>query len=208
MEDKKEYILTESYQLFRKYGVRSLSMDDIARELGISKKTLYQHFENKSDLMSKILYKLVHSEEYSCAPPRLDELNAIDVLLEVSRQVSEQMNNLNPAIVFDLQKYYPKVFSLFVSTKRDHALREIIKNFRQGIEEGIYRDDLDVELVARLYVKKLEDSHDAEFLKAINFSFDKVFEVMFDSHIRGIANAKGIAYYEEKIKNNLNLTTA
>jgi len=74
------------------------------------------------------------------------------------------------------------------------------QNFTQGIAEGIYRNDLDIDLVARLYIQKLVDVHDPEFLSSVNFGFEKVFQVMFDNHIRGIANTEGLAYYEKQIK--------
>ena len=77
---------------------------------------------------------------------------------------------------------------------------QIKQNFEQGIAEGLYRNDLNIELVARLYIQKLEDVHNQEFLESVNFGFEKVFEVMFDNHIRGIANAEGLDYYENQIK--------
>jgi hypothetical protein len=133
-------------------------------------------------------------------------MNAIDILLAVSRNVSQQMKDLNPINAFELQKYYPSIFREFVIRKRDHVFEQVKRNFVQGIEEGIYRNDLDVDLVARLYIQKLVDVHDPEFLSSVNFGFEKVFQVMFDNHIRGIANTEGLAYYEKQIKmSNINI---
>lgn len=198
MDDKMGLILRVSGTLFRKYGIRSISMDDIARELGMSKKTLYQYVENKTDLIEKLLSHLV-SDSTACITDDNRNLNAIDILLQVSIKVSAEIKELNPALAFDLEKFYPTLFRSFVNAKRDHVYQKIKENLEQGAREGIYRNDVDSDLVARLYVQKLIDVHDPEFLSSVDFSFEKVFQVMFDNHIRGIANPSGLAYYEKQI---------
>jgi hypothetical protein len=139
-------------------------------------------------------------ESNICIDGDIKNMNAIDILLAVSRNVSRQMKDLNPINAYELQKYYPSIYRDFILKKRDHVYTTLKQNFVQGIAEGIYRNDLDVDLVARLYIQKLVDVHDPEFLSSVNFGFEKVFQVMFDNHIRGIANAEGLAYYEKQIK--------
>lgn len=186
--------------MFRKYGIRSISMDDLARELGMSKKTLYQYVENKTDLIEKMLNHMIDTST-ACITPETDrsEMNAIDILLAVSIKVSKEINEMNPAVAFDLEKFYPALYRNFVNSKRDHVYRKIKENLEQGMQEGIYRTDLDSGLVARLYVQKLIDLHDPEFISSGDFSFEKIFQVMFDNHIRGISNPAGLAYYEKQI---------
>lgn len=206
MDEKLERILSECFLLFKKYGIKSVSMDDLARELGMSKKTIYQYVENKSDLVEKVLNYEMGKEGLACLPGVIEKMNAIDILLAVSKNVSKQLQDLNPANAYDLQKYYPVIYRDFILRKRDHVFEQVKQNFAQGISEGIYRNDLDIDLVARLYIQKLVDVHDPEFLSSVNFSFEKVFQVMFDNHIRGIANAEGLKYYEQQIQNTtLNL---
>jgi len=200
MDEKVEHILSESLRLFKKNGIRSVSMDDVSKELGMSKKTIYQYFSNKTELIEKVLGYMHEKERIPCIGEDTKNMNAIDILLAVSRSVSEQMKDMNPINAFELQKYYPAIYREFVSRKRDHVFEQVKQNFIQGISEGIYRTDLDVDLVARLYIQKLVDVHDADFLASVNFGFEKVFQVMFDNHIRGIANAEGLAYYEKQIK--------
>lgn len=200
MDEKLERILSESLRLFKKNGIRSVTMDDVSKELGMSKKTIYQYFANKTELVEQVLSLMLTRESTVCLSEDERKMNAIDILLAVSRNVSKQMKDLNPINAFELQKYYPVLFREFVNRKREHVFEQVKKNFTQGIAEGIYRDDLNVELVTRLYIQKLEDVHNPEFLESVNFGFEKVFEVMFDNHIRGIANAEGLAYYEKQIK--------
>lgn len=201
MDEKLEKILRESARLFSKYGIRSLSMDDICRELAISKKTLYQYVESKADLISHILQNAFSKHGKGMLEFIEGEHNAIDELLAVSRKVCLNMQNFNPSIIFDLQKYYPEIYKTHYDAKMIAIFNDIKANLIKGIAEGLYRDEMDVDLVARLYVQKLEDVHDPSFLASMAAdvsSYAKVFHVMFDNHIRGICNAKGLAYYEKQ----------
>ena len=200
MDEKIDRILSESLRLFMKNGIRSISMDDIAKELGMSKKTIYQYVANKTELVQMVLDYMREKESNICIDGDISKMNAIDVLLAVSQNVSRQMKDFNPINAYELQKYYPTIFREFILKKRDHVFQQVKQNFAQGIAEGIYRNDLDIDLVARLYIQKLVDVHDPEFLSSVNFGFEKVFQVMFDNHIRGIANAEGLAYYEKQTK--------
>jgi AcrR family transcriptional regulator len=198
MDEKLDRILSESTRLFKKNGIRSVSMDDISKELGMSKKTIYQYFANKTELVEKVLAYMHEKERIPCIGEDTTNMNAIDILLAVSRNVSVQLKDMNPINAYELQKYYPASYREFIIRKRDHVFEQVKQNFTQGIAEGIYRNDLDIDLVARLYIQKLVDVHDPEFLSSTNFGFEKVFQVMFDNHIRGIANAVGLAYYEKQ----------
>jgi TetR/AcrR family transcriptional regulator, cholesterol catabolism regulator len=201
MDEKLEKILRESARLFSKYGIRSLSMDDICRELGISKKTLYQYVESKSDLIARILENTFGEKGRGMINCIEGDHNAIDELLAVSRKVCLNMQNFNPSIIFDLQKYYPEIYKKHYDAKMIAIFNDIKTNLIKGISEGLFRDDMDVDLVARLYVQKLEDVHDPTFLASMAAdvaSYAKVFHVMFDNHIRGICNTTGIAYYEKQ----------
>jgi AcrR family transcriptional regulator len=200
MDEKLDRILTESLRLFMKNGIRSVSMDDISKELGMAKKTIYQYVSNKTELLEMVLNHMREKESNICIDGDKQNMNAIDILLAVSRNVSKQMKDLNPINAYELQKYYPTIYRDFILKKRDHVYSTLKQNFEQGIAERIYRNDLDIDLVARLYIQKLVDVHDPEFLSSVNFGFEKVFQVMFDNHIRGIANAEGLAYYEKQIK--------
>jgi len=206
MDEKVDRILSESLRLFKKNGIRSVSMDDISKELGMSKKTIYQFVANKTELVEKVLSYMHEKEKIPCTDEDTLNMNAIDILLAVSKNVSIQLQDMNPINAYELQKYYPTIYREFIIKKRDHVFEAVKKNFEQGIAEGIYRNDLDIDLVARLYIQKLVDVHDPEFLSSVNFGFEKVFQVMFDNHIRGIANSEGLAYYEKQtniLNNNI-----
>ncbi len=175
-------------------------MDDIARGLAMSKKTLYQYVSNKSELVDKILDYSYNREVALLDKVMEKDMNAIDALLEMSQLINEEMQLFTPAVSFDLHKYYPEIFRKHVEKSQKFAYDAVYKNLKQGIRQGLYRKEINPEILATLYIKKIEDMHSEDFFAQRNFSFDVVFEVMFENHVRGIANAEGIAYFEKRKK--------
>lgn len=198
MDEKFENILMKTHEMFLKYGIRSVSMDDICRELGISKKTLYQYVENKKDLVKNTLEYSLRAKFDDLLKDNDDDNNAIDKLLNSSKMVNKLFKERNTSAVFDLEKYYPEFYKDFLQKRREIILNKIKNNIRAGKSEGLYRDDLDDDLVALLYLQKLEDVTNSEALRMRKISFSKIFEVMFENHIRGISNNAGIEYFEKK----------
>lgn len=181
-------------------------MDDVSRSLGISKKTLYQYVDNKVDLLRKINDYIRELIKERIQELEKLNLNAIDVLLEMSKVANERHFKINPVISFEIKKFYPKVYDDYICTKKEILIGHIIKNLKQGIEEGLYRKELKIDIVAQLYFKKIEDFHNEDNVDFENFSYQKVFKVMFENHIRGIANEAGIKYFEQqKEKLNFNI---
>jgi AcrR family transcriptional regulator len=183
-----------------KYGIRSVSMDDICRELGISKKTLYQYFGNKSELVRHVLEQSFTDFNERITLAEHSDNNAIDDLLELSRVIDEHIKEVNLSISFDLQKYYPEIHREYLEKKRNFTSHYLRKNIEKGIREKYYRPDLNVDVIAKLYMQKIEDLHDPNFYDGDDIPFAEVFHVMFENHIRGIANEKGVKYFEERKK--------
>ena len=197
-ESKYNSIIEGTYKIFTEHGIRNVSMDDLCRMLGISKKTLYQFVENKSDLLKKISLYIRETIVKEMKEIEKMNLNAIDVLLEMSKIATTRHLRINPMITFEFRKYYPQVFNEYMCVKKEVIIENIKKNIRQGIKDGLYREDLDQDIVAHLYFKKIEDFHNPELNDLQNFSYEKIFDVMFENHIRGIANQKGIEYFEKQ----------
>jgi len=200
MEKSLIEILEKVRELFYKFGVRSMSMDDICREVGISRKRIYQIFKSKNDLVEKLLELERQNFEVIFDTDKFDGVNAIDILLMVSKDVSNKFTDVSPSMTFDLKKYYPDIYNKHVEERIEFIFEKIKINLEKGINQGVYRDDLSVELVSRLYIRRLIDLHNADFFPPDKFSFQTLFDVMFDNFIRGIANEKGIEYYEKQKK--------
>ena len=204
MDEKLENIIKKAASMFNEFGIRSVSMDDICHEMGMSKKTLYQYISNKPDLIEKILDYQSKVKFEAISNLLQDDMNAIDILLAISIYVSKMFKEFNPTTDFDLKKYHPEIFKAYTMRKKEIVRKEIEHNLKLGIEQGWYREDLDIELIASLYIQKIKELHDPEFLATGKFSVEKIFEVMLENHIRGIANEKGIKYFEDK-KHDLEL---
>jgi len=197
MESGQIDILERVRQLFFKYGVRSVSIDDICRDLGISKKKLYRDFRSKHDLVSKLLELERRSFEVIFEKYNFDGVNSIDVLLIVSKEISDRFWDISPSMTFDLKKYYPAIYTQHIDDRVEFIFAQIQLNIKKGIRDGMYRDDLSIELIARLYIRRLIDIHNPEYFPE-KFSFQTLFDAMFDNFIRGIATEGGISYYEKQ----------
>jgi AcrR family transcriptional regulator len=197
-DPKLRLILDNTIGLFSEFGIRNVNMDDISRKVGISKKTLYQYVKSKEDLIETLFYydEVKWDNEFSRL--KLDEMNAIEILLQVSLMVFEEMGQLDPKIKYELKKYYESIFSGFMIKKQNHIFDHISKNITKGISEGFYRFDVNVDLVASLYVRNLVDMHNKDYCIIKNITFEQVFQVMFENHIRAISTPEGIAYFEKR----------
>ncbi len=174
-------------------------MDDVARELGISKKTLYEYFNDKEDLVSKVLESQMSQIRSVFEIEKDDDHNAVDHLLEIDHIITAFLKNLSPTIHYDLQKYYPSVFRSLFEYKRGFMFASIKANLERGIKEGLYRSDFNSGIIAQIYVNQIEASLGSGFITSSEFTTNELFSEMFTYHLRGIASKKGIEYFEKKI---------
>lgn len=201
MNDELKEILYKVRELYMRYGIKSITMDDVASNLGISKKTLYKYVCDKDDLVGKVLDLEIELQgtEMNCS--RSEGLNAIEQLLMVSKIINSKLKQINPATEYDLRKYYPTHFHRLVKARREHVYSKIIENIRRGKEEGLYRLDLNEDIIAKLQLSRVENIVDNDVFSINEFTSDKFFHEIFVYHIRGISNERGIAFLEEKLKN-------
>jgi AcrR family transcriptional regulator len=194
-----EELIGKISELFLKYGVKSVTMDDIARELGISKKTLYLYFTDKKDVVMKFIEYSISNQ--ACNIKEKSEVtgeNAIDTLLNVSQILISAQNKVNPNVNYDLQKYYPEAWEKIKGFRQERLFNRIRMNIVQGISEGIYRDDFNIEVICHLYVLHIEKSY-TELLNNTDIKFDELLRTLFMYHIRGISSKAGIEYIEQKL---------
>jgi len=198
IDPKLQEILERTVELFYEFGIRNLNMDDISRSLGISKKTLYQYVKSKEDLIEKLFYYDELKWNIEMAKMKINELNAIEILLQVSLKVFEEMGRINPKLVFELKKYYEAIYQQFMITKQNHIFTQISKNIEKGITEGLYRDDINVDMVAGLYVRNVVMARNKDSCFSENITIEQLFEVMFENHIRAISTPEGIDYFVKR----------
>ena len=181
-------------------GIKNFTIENVCQKAGINQETFYKYVDDENDMVSKVLEFERESFKVIFAEYDFEGINAIDILLTVSKEMSRNYKNINPSISFGLKTYYPDLYQEHVQKRIDFIFMKIKINIEKGINQGMYREDLSVELVARLYISRLIDIHNPDFFPPDRFSFPMVFEVMFDSFVRSIAKPEGIAYFEKKIK--------
>jgi TetR/AcrR family transcriptional regulator, cholesterol catabolism regulator len=197
-DSKLKSILGKTVELFYEFGIRNLNMDDISRKLNISKKTLYQYVKSKEDLIEKLFYYDDMRWGKKISQIKVNELNAIDTLIQVSLLVFDELSRLDPKLKFEMKKYYEPIFNDFMQKRQTHIFNQISQNILKGIKEGLYREDVNVELSAGLYVRNLVDMHNKDYCFGENITFAEVFEALFENHIRAISTPDGIVYFEKQ----------
>jgi len=199
MVQKNNTLIEKARELYYKYGIKSITMDDVARELGISKKTLYQEVKNKRELVGKVFDFEIKKRTTDFKEPDKGELNAIEELFEVNRQINNLLEKHDPSMHYDLRKYYPDIFKRLHESRQNRMLKSLIKNLEKGKKEGLYRKEIDNEIIARVQVARAENVTESSCLSVRDYISRKFFSELFIYHIRGIANNKGIKFLEDNI---------
>ncbi len=203
--DKKELheLIEKILPLIFKYGVRSLTMDDIARQLGISKKTLYIYFENKADLIEQIMLLHISGERNLCEQVMTETSNAIDQLIDIFNSNLKSVGNINHTLIFELRKYYGSVWQKFEEHKNQFIQQSILANIKLGQKQGLFRTDLNAEIISRIYTNRIDMILDGNVFPVNEFAFKEIVHQLLIYHIHGISTLKGIEYLNTK---NFNLT--
>jgi len=200
MEEDKKKLVEGSLGMFMKYGIRSVTMDDLARYLRVSKKTIYKFFKDKDELVSCCMDFHNQNERKSiekilCAADQ----NAIDENFALSKIILDQLTQVNPGVLFDLEKYYPEALAEFERYKETKVAQWVSENMKKGIKEGLFREDLNIPIITALYLKRMSD-----FFSMSDYpegaTLEEIYMEIFRYHIRGIASEKGIEYLKIKIK--------
>jgi hypothetical protein len=198
--------LREIIEKFRDYlynmnGKAVINLEVIADQIGIPKETILKYVSGEEELVEKVLEFERHRFEEIFKIHDFEGVNAIDILLIVSKELAEKFMDISPSVTFVLKIHFPEIYYRHFTQRSDFIYEKIKINLSKGINQGIYRDDLSIELVARLYLSRLIDLHNPDFFPAERFSFDTIFDVMFENFIRSIAKPEGLAYYEKKKQN-------
>lgn len=198
--NSKEKILIESEALFMKFGVRSVSMDDIARHLSVSKKTLYQHFADKDELVTMMAQRHMKQDKETFEAISKQSKNAIDELVKISELMKRDLQDMNPSLLFDLQKFHTKAWNVWLDYRDNYVRKSVVRNLKQGIAEGYFREELNPEIIATLRIEGLELGFDTKKFPQGKFNFSEVQLHIFNHFIYGLLTDKGKKLYE-KYKN-------
>ncbi|MBO9153373.1 TetR/AcrR family transcriptional regulator [Chitinophaga sp. GCM10012297] len=196
-----ERILDTAFNLFRQYGTRSITMDDIAIKMGISKKTLYAHFADKSDLVVNVISRHLKLMQDQCIESRNNSKDAVEELFLVMKMLDEKLRNMNPVVMMDLQKFHAKAFQLFEEHKNVFLMQTIRENLERGIREGLYRPDIDIDILSHFRTASAMFCFQPELFPMNGYDMSKVQRVLLEHFLFGVASVKGYQEIEKyKVK--------
>ena len=199
----KDKILESATEMFLTYGFKSVTMDDIAEKMSISKKTIYTHFSNKTKLVEETTFGM-----FECISTGIDMIcslnnNPIEELFQIKKFVLDNLKDEKSSPLFQLQKYYPKLHTN-LTQKQFEVMKECVAtNLNRGVEGGFFRKEIDIQFITRVYFKGMMGIKDVETFPSETFTMNYLLERYLEYHVRGIATEKGIQTLE-KVQNQYN----
>jgi len=189
--DVKERILVKSEEMFMQFGIRSVSMDDIANNLGMSKKTLYQYFADKDELVDAVIEGHISGVEEKCLGCRQDATDAIHEIFLSMEYITEELSNMNPMLLYDLEKFHYRSFQRFKAYKDKFLAEMIKKNIEWGIRDELYRTDFTVDVLCKFRVESMMIPFNVAIFPPGRFKLAALSEEIIQHFVYGLATIKG-----------------
>ncbi len=197
----REKILNNATELFLTYGFKSVTMDDIANKLGISKKTIYLHFENKTKLVEATTMSLFdiisHGIDCICSLKK----NPIEEFYDIKKLVMEHLKDEKSSPLYQLQKYYPEIFIVLKEKQFNLMQNCVIENLERGIKQKLFRKTIHIEFISRIYFSSIIAIKDKDLFPVEQFSMNMLMEDYLEYHLRGICTSKGLESLNKIINN-------
>lgn len=199
MEEKKLHIIKNVGLMYLKFGIRAVTMDDVAAEFGISKKTLYQYFSDKADLVSQVVNYFLENPELDFKTQNNE--NAIDFIIAVRSHVANILKFYNNNVEFDLKKLYPELYKKVHEAKRQRIFESTIENLKYGMEQGLYRSDLEPYFIAKLQVGRMLYTLNPDYKVFEEYEVNSLsfFDSIMNYHMHAICTEEGINYYKKQL---------
>ncbi|MDQ7948666.1 MAG: helix-turn-helix domain-containing protein [Pedobacter sp.] len=200
----KAYIIAEADKLFCQYGFKSVTMDDIAKHLGMSKKTIYQHFSDKDELVTILIQDKLDNQDCTMDTCATNAADAVEEMFFAIVNINGLLANMNPKLFYDLQKYHPKAWLIFKSFKEKNLGTTIKNNLQRGIKEGLYRSELNVDILTQMRLEQVDllfSQQHSHYTLSNKYSIAQVMVEITEHFLYGICNTKGlelIKTYQQK----------
>ncbi len=191
----KSRILEKGTQLFFRYGVKSVTMDAIAAELGISKKTIYQHFPDKDAMVLQVVDAFIEKDEVKWVELDKQYPNVIEKMFKSFEMVKEMLMQMNPRLLYEIEKYFPAAYARFREYNERGIHAHLVLDFKKGMQFGYFRKDIDVELLARLRMAEVGLVFNPDFYPENKLSLFETQMILMDIFMRGILTEKGLVLY-------------
>ncbi|MFZ1748834.1 MAG: TetR/AcrR family transcriptional regulator [Saprospiraceae bacterium] len=187
----KDTLLATSFELFLKYGIKSVSMDDISKKLGISKKTIYGCVDTKENLIIDIIEKHIHRDQTDILKILKSSEDAVAEMVNITRHVLIFLRKMTPSLIYDLKKYHPHAWHKMETSHIEFIQQTIFTNLVRGQKEGLYRNDFDPLIISMLYVHKSMTITDQDKFPLDKFERVNLFKEMVTYHLHGIVSEEG-----------------
>lgn len=204
--EPKERILIKSEELFMKFGIRSVSMDDIANHLGMSKKTLYQYFADKDELVTGVVDRHISKMEGDCSACHADARDAIHEIFITMERIVEQFSNMNPMLLYDMEKFHFRAYQRFLEHKNKFIHRIIKENIEWGIKDELYRSDVNVDVLSKYRIESMMIPFNISAFPPGKYNLAVTSEIILENFTYGLATVKGhrlIQKYNDQRKKNV-----
>ncbi|MBK7479816.1 MAG: TetR/AcrR family transcriptional regulator [Bacteroidales bacterium] len=197
--DVKKRIIQNCSELFYKYGIKSISVDDISFNVGISKKTFYEYFETKNDVVKAIAIEFINKSRLLNKDIIEEKKDVFYKLMKIYKKMLSQFNTCNPSFIYDIKKFYPEVYELFIEF-RDKELDYMITTLiKQGKEEGLFRENIDEKIIYKLHLNRINSIIEGSLLPEKTIA-DPVFFEFILINLIGITTIQGHEILEKKLK--------
>jgi len=191
MTDIKQHILHASTEMFLDLGFKSVTMDEIAGQLGMSKKTLYSHYSTKEVLVEDAVLHIYHTVCTGVDHIIDESINPIEELYDIKKWVMTSLKGDKTSPMHQLQKFYPRIYSKINAMQFEYMQNCITKNIQIGIKMGLYRDTLDIGFVARIYFVGIQGIKDLHLFPTSEFPVNQLYDEYLEYHLRGIVTPAG-----------------
>lgn len=188
----KEKILDKAADLFLSLGFKSVTMDDIAGEMGISKKTIYAHYPTKRELVHDATFYVFERINDGICQICSGDQNPIQEIFSIKSLILEQLKGEKTSPQYQLEKYYPKIFKTLKEKQFESVNSCVSENLQRGMAEGYYRKDLDIELIMRFYFNGYLGLMNQQLFPVKQFDISSLKDSYLEYHIRAIATEKGL----------------
>lgn len=186
-----ERVLQGARELFYRHGIKSITMDDIAAHIGMSKKTIYEQYDDKKHIVTALTLAEMVVQDQEMENARKSSVDAIDELMKAMTCVSDVFTKINPAMLYDLQKFYPGAWEKFRDFKEKKIRGFMEENLKRGIKQELYRKDLNIKVIARMRLELVEIGFNPFIFHPAEFSLKEVQMVLLDHFMHGITTLKG-----------------
>ncbi len=200
-------IRQKARDLYMQFGLRSVSMDDIANSMGMSKKTIYQYYADKDELVGAVIHEELQQNQATCESDKKAAHNAVHEIFLAMDMVVELFSAMNPSLIYDMQKYHPNAFIKFQQHKNDYLYNSIMDNIQRGTDEGLYREHLHADILSRYRLESMMLPFNPDFQSKLKYNLAKIEEEFMIHFLFGLASPKGyklIQKYQQERKNLIN----